>query len=286
MAPLGNCNLGENINFRAILKIFTFTVLTWICLTYYDDAFPKSLENKIKSEKSLNIDYNRLLARHELQRESEYRNMREKLSDGRTYRKEINFPGNKSTYAHVKKKGSNNIDIYMKNYKKRYAKKKGLLKLDCYWEKKLFDQICYMDNLAEKMKNNKKSLKKKIIKKYGYALIIISFIPVILGIWPMIHNRYFSLLPKICFKNCNIGHKDIKGTTRKHDEYNYIELPITRTTWDILTYLNSVIVWLSIIFVLSLVIYIFLKVIKYERLMRGKSKMSVKDYCRFCKDVF
>ncbi|KMZ89630.1 hypothetical protein PVMG_06133 [Plasmodium vivax Mauritania I] len=212
--------------------------------------------------------------------------MREKLSYGKTYKKEIHLPRNTSTYSHMKKKESNNIDIYMKNYKDRYSKKKGLSKLDCYWEKKLFDQICYIDNLTEKMKNNKKSLKKKLIKKYGYALIIISLVPVILGIWPMIHNRYFSLLPKICFQNCGYDHKDIHSDKKGHDVFNYTELPITRTTWDILTYLNSVILWLSIFVVLSLVIYIFLKVIKYEKLRRGKGKMNVKEYYRFCKDVF
>ncbi|SCA83779.1 Plasmodium exported protein, unknown function, partial [Plasmodium vivax] len=248
--------------------------------------FSKSLENKKACYKNLNIDLNRLLARHALQRESEYRNMREKLSYGGTYNKELNLPRNTSTYTNVKKKESNNIDIYMKNYKERYSKKRGLSKLECYCEKKLFDQICYIDNLAEKMKNNKKSLKKILIKKYGYSLIIISLVPVVLGILPMIHNRYFSLLPKICFQNCDLDHKDKPGETPYHQYFNYTVLPISRITYNILTYLNSVILWLSIFFVISLVIYIFIKVIKYERLMRGKSKMGVKEHYRFCKDVF
>ncbi|VVA00182.1 Plasmodium exported protein, unknown function [Plasmodium vivax] len=287
MAPLGNYSLVENINFRAFLKNFTIIFLIWMCLTYYDDTFPKSLENKKNYDKHLNIDFNRLLARHDLQRESEYRNMREKLSYSGTYKKEINLSGNTSTYSHVKKKESNNIDIYMKNYKDRYTQKKGLSKLDCYCEKKLFDKICYIDNLREKMKSNKKSLKKKIIKKYGYALIIISLVPVILGIFPLLHNRLYSLLPKFCLEKCGLKHKDKIKDIQGNEKFHYnVLLPISKTTWYALNYLNSFILWLSIFFVLSLVIYIFLKLIKYERLRRGKGKMNVKEYYRFCKDVF
>ncbi|KMZ82394.1 hypothetical protein PVIIG_05565 [Plasmodium vivax India VII] len=201
--------------------------------------------------------------------------MREKLSYGKTYKKEIHLPRNTSTYSHMKKKESNNIDIYMKNYKDRYSKKKGLSKLDCYWEKKLFDQICYIDNLTEKMKNNKKSLKKKLIKKYGCALIIISLVPLILGIFPIIHNRFYSVFPKFCLKDCGIEHKTTGGATKTHSDFNYAELDINKNAWYAINYFNSVILWLSIFFVLSLVIYIFFKLIKYEKLRRGKSKMIV-----------
>ncbi|KMZ91147.1 hypothetical protein PVMG_00021 [Plasmodium vivax Mauritania I] len=279
MARFGNYNLRENINFWAFLKNITFIFLTWICLTYYD-------VNRKIYDKDLNIDFNRLLARHELQRETEYRNVKENLSDGRTYKKEINLPRNIPTYSDVKKTESNNIDMYMKNYKERYSKKKGLSKLDCYCEKKLFDKICYIDDLAKKMKNNKKSFKKKIINKYGYALIIISLVPVILGIFPLLHNRLYSLLPKFCLEKCGITHKTKSGETKTHSQLHYKELSISKEAWYALNYLNSVIAWLSIFFVLSLVIYIFLKVIKYERLRRGKGKMSVKEYYPFCKDVF
>ncbi|SCA83509.1 Protein of unknown function, putative, partial [Plasmodium vivax] len=248
--------------------------------------FRKILKIKHEHDNILNINFNRLLVGGKIQTELRSTNVRQKLSDGGSYKKIIKLPDDISTFSGLEKEESNNIDIYMKKYKERYTKKKGLSKLDCYWEKKLFDKICYIDNLAKKMKNNKKSFKKKIINKYGYTFIIISLVPFILGIFPMINNEYISLLPKICFRDCGLDHKTQSGEQKTHEYFGYKELPINMTVWNIITYLNSVILWLSIFFVLSLVIYIFLKVIKYERLRRGKGKMSVKEYYRFCKDVF
>ncbi|KNA01743.1 hypothetical protein PVNG_06330, partial [Plasmodium vivax North Korean] len=36
----------------------------------------------------------------------------------------------------------------------------------------------------------------------------------------------------------------------------------------------------------SMIIYGFIKVVKYERIKSGKGKMSFKEYCRFSKDLF
>ncbi|KMZ96437.1 hypothetical protein PVNG_06145, partial [Plasmodium vivax North Korean] len=39
------------------------------------------------------------------------------------------------------------------------------------------------------------------------------------------------------------------------------------------------------IFILS-ILYIFIKVVKYEKLKAGKGKMNRKEYICFCKEVF
>ncbi|KMZ87791.1 hypothetical protein PVBG_05043, partial [Plasmodium vivax Brazil I] len=82
----------------------------------------KSLENIYKQDKSWNTKFYRLLARHEQLRRLESTKFTEKLSERRPYTEKTNVSDNIKTYSHVKRNVSNNIDIYMKNYKRRYGK--------------------------------------------------------------------------------------------------------------------------------------------------------------------
>ncbi|KMZ76602.1 hypothetical protein PVIIG_05784, partial [Plasmodium vivax India VII] len=80
------------------------------------------------------------------------------------YKNERNIYANLSAYSQVKRKESNNIEQYMKNYKHRYGEKNGLSKLECYCENKVFGKINHMCDIAEKMEKNKKRWKKFFLK--------------------------------------------------------------------------------------------------------------------------
>ncbi|VVA00013.1 Plasmodium exported protein, unknown function [Plasmodium vivax] len=125
------------------------------------DVFPKSLENKYEHGKILNREIHRLLAKDELHNELGYARKDGHLLHNRIDKYKRNVADDKTISSHLNKKGSNNVETYMQNYKHRYEKKKGLYKLDCYCEKKVFDKLNYIEKLSDKMRSDKKELKKK-----------------------------------------------------------------------------------------------------------------------------
>ncbi|KMZ82833.1 hypothetical protein PVIIG_03648 [Plasmodium vivax India VII] len=50
--------------------------------------------------------------------------------------------------------------------------------------------------------------------------------------------------------------------------------------------LNYIVVYVACFIVFTGIIYIFIKFLKYEMLMAGKTVKSYKDYISFCKEVF
>ncbi|KMZ98409.1 hypothetical protein PVNG_04353 [Plasmodium vivax North Korean] len=176
----------------------------------------------------------------------------------------------------MKRNELNNIDVYMKNYKHRYGKKKGLFKLDCYYENKIFKKIDYIYDLAKIMRNYKKSFKKNILQNFGYRLIFLSLIPFFGIVFPILFNEKYPLI-NVCFSSHTHGSNDCK---------DYYELLFTENKWKIFLPLYTTLLSLLIILVLSINFYILIKVLKYERLKCGKGKMSIKEYCRFCKDIY
>ncbi|KMZ89850.1 hypothetical protein PVMG_06208 [Plasmodium vivax Mauritania I] len=130
-------------------------------------------------------------------------------------------------------------------------KKKGLFKLDCYCENKVFKKLSHFDDVTEKIKNDRKSLKKFLFKKYGLKIILFVLLPAIGFIYPMVFGINDDN-PGIVGK-CNDS--DI---IEKYGQFNAIFSFI-----------------ISIIFLL-ISIYIFVKIIKYEKLTAGKYKMSVR----------
>ncbi|SCA83644.1 Plasmodium exported protein, unknown function, partial [Plasmodium vivax] len=195
-----------------------------------------------------------------------------------------------STYGHVKKGKENDLDAYKREYKKRYGKKKGLAKLDCYFEKKVFDKIENVYDLADKFVDDKKSYKKEIYRKYGKVLITFALLPLLGLVIPVFFNKLNPLTANWCLSNCRSKHKD-GVTTADSDEQAAIAthsgkgltmVSIDQDTWNIITDVNSAISYILIILFLFVIIYILIKVIKYEKLKSCKGKMSVKEHYRFC----
>ncbi|KMZ82459.1 hypothetical protein PVIIG_06193, partial [Plasmodium vivax India VII] len=50
--------------------------------------------------------------------------------------------------------------------------------------------------------------------------------------------------------------------------------------------LNMIYLCTSVIIVISVIVYTFIKAVKYEKLKAGKGKMNRKEYINFCKEVF
>ncbi|KMZ96480.1 hypothetical protein PVNG_05833 [Plasmodium vivax North Korean] len=273
MGMLENYNIGKNVNFTIFLKKFTFFFLILSHLTYNDmSPFCKSLENIYKQDRTLSTKFNRILARHDQLRELERTRRREKLPDRRPYTEKINVHDNIKTYSHVKRNESNNIDVYMKNYKHRYGKKKGLSKLDCYYENKVFRKFCDISDISKKMKYDEERSKKFFLKKYGVGIIIFALIPALGLIFPIlfgISNKLKGILD-YCL--------DAKHTTPggNHEGCSKIVLAGYEDIIDQISYVPLIFSFLMIIIVLLNVIYILIKVIKYEKIKAGKGKICAK----------
>ncbi|KMZ77102.1 hypothetical protein PVIIG_06287 [Plasmodium vivax India VII] len=163
----------------------------------------------------------------------------------------------------------------MKNYKKRYMRKKGLSKLDCYYENKIFRKFNNICDIGKKMQYDENLSKKVFLKKYGLGLIIFALIPVLGFIFPILFgfSRKFPGILGPCpldhFKNSGTGeHKTDNGlqncTTKwiekKSDLIGNFECA------------NMIFTIIMVTIVILFFIYIFIKVIKYEKIKAGKGK--------------
>ncbi|GAW84650.1 variable surface protein, partial [Plasmodium gonderi] len=131
-------------------------------------------------------------------------------------------------------------------------------KLDCYCEKKIFNHIDKMCKFANRADVNKSTFKKKLFKKYGMQIFLTNFF------------YFISLLIAVfeCLFLNNILLDTSNGNT--HLISNDIARHIVKTLGDILLYVVP--------FVLTLVIiYILIKIIKYEKLKSKNGKMSAKE---------
>ncbi|KMZ89398.1 hypothetical protein PVBG_05909 [Plasmodium vivax Brazil I] len=240
------------------------------------------------------MNFTRSLARHEHNKEFEHNSFRGKLSDRRTYKNERNVYDNLSAYSRVHKNASNNVELYMKNYKKRYMKKRGLSKLDCYYENKVFDKFNQICDIGKKMKYDEKRSKMFFLKKYGIGLIIFALIPALGLIFPILFGIRRGL-PGL-LGECPDGHFQNSGGTNTHKTGDVEEDDIKNCSikWmyekheliDNVSYAQMIFSFIMITIFILFIIYVLIKVIKYEKIKAGKGKMNIKEYCRFCKDIF
>ncbi|SCA83713.1 Protein of unknown function, putative, partial [Plasmodium vivax] len=183
-----------------------------------------------------------------------------------------------SSYGQLNKAVLNDLDNYMKGYNKRYYKKKGLAKLDCYYEKKIFDKIDYINKLAEKLENNKKSYKKKILRKFVFKFILFAFLPLLGLIFPILFGGEDNDNPIISWcKETHSSSQRCKFSPVVHGK---------QEAYDAVYYVNHVISYLLLTTVIFDIIYAFVKLIKYEKIKAGKGKMKAKEYYNFSKEFF
>ncbi|KMZ77384.1 hypothetical protein PVIIG_06274 [Plasmodium vivax India VII] len=240
----------------------------------------RSLEKRTNIDKILEIYFQRSLAKHEYKKNLDSSSIKERLPDYRIHM-EIKNKKNMSPYGHLNKEGLNELDAYKKSYKDRYAKKKGFAKLDCYFEKNLFDKIDHVNGLAEKWQKDKNSFKKKILKKYGIHFLLFGLLPLLGLIFPVLFGSY--KLGDGLLSWCGYKSEPHKHTgANSNCDLKYYDPELIKGIYK----LNSAIFLIMSSIIIFWFIYIFIKVIKYERLKAEKGKMNRKEYFDFCKEVF
>ncbi|KNA01602.1 hypothetical protein PVNG_05967 [Plasmodium vivax North Korean] len=208
----------------------------------------------------MNINFNRLLARHELKSELGYSSMREKISDHSVVGKKKIIPNQMSINSQLRGKRLNYIDIYIKDYEKRYRKKKGISKLDCYCEKKVFEKIHNLYEFGKNLQNKKRS------KKYVIVLTLILFIPAAGLIFPILFGskNLWNGTIDYCLHD---GHKNAANS---HSGCSRYDLTDSKYILESFGEANYVIFSIIDVFYMLLFIYILIKVIKYKRLRSGR----------------
>ncbi|SCA82082.1 Plasmodium exported protein, unknown function [Plasmodium vivax] len=265
MAILKNIRFNQKVKFLFIIKILTFVILFLAKNNCHDErVIDKSYKNEKKHLIRLDIRTQRLLAKHERKYELRSTSLKYKNPEyGDSYNK-LNDEKYYPAYKNTKVGRSNNLEAYKTNYNMRYAKKKGLQKLDCYYEKKVFDNFGKIEELVEKI-NNKRASKSVIYKKYCLKPILIFLFPLlglIIPIYLKVNNGHFISYCKT---------EKIKMPNGTKDKINHIDcgrLELASTV------LNTIFFCGFLFLSLSALIYIYKKHVKYENLKAGKWKMN------------
>ncbi|KMZ95497.1 hypothetical protein PVMG_05804 [Plasmodium vivax Mauritania I] len=222
-------------------------------------TFGKTLEKGNEFLISSDIRKFRSLAKYE------HRNELKTISyddDNYKHMKEKRYTG---TYAKLKERNSRNFVDYKKNMNSRLNRKKGLKKLDCYCENKIFNSMDKFDKLVENMNSNKGIINKILFKKFG-LLIIFTFLFATSGM-------IFALLSCISDPNSSSG-----GESRK--KYLLDSLGMTS---DVIHMISAFFFIIGVIIFL-VCIYFLIKTIKYEGIKRGKRKMKPMEYIYLFKE--
>ncbi|CAI7717607.1 Protein of unknown function, putative [Plasmodium vivax] len=265
------------MNFN-LLKIVATLFLIWTYKTYSDMGTSDGpSENFVHIDKMPNVINNRLLAKYELHYKGGQKGLTGVLSQNMTYNQKKDETSGVLTFEQLSKRSSNNSGIYKKPYRQKHLKKKGLSKLDQKFEKKIFDKMDLMYELAKNRKNKKKSLNKVIFNKFGIKIILFGLLPIIGLIFPILFDGSGSepgILNWCTKSNCGDTH-----TTRVwiHD---------TKEAFRAIEGLNLIFFYGSLITWIFMIIYTFIKVIKYVGLKSGKENMRAKEYFHLCKELF
>ncbi|KMZ96639.1 hypothetical protein PVNG_06300 [Plasmodium vivax North Korean] len=257
--------MKDNIKKNLIIKFITFMFFIWIYQKYDDEvSFSKGLEYICNSKYSLYIAEYRLLAEHDLKTGLYDKKIEDNLLKYRDNGivKIDNYDS--SVYKKLQKRCSNDLKIYKQQFKRKYKKRKGLKRIDCYCEKKIFDMIDILGEQQIGTNSYNIKLNKSIVKQIGIRIIVICLIPLIGIILP--------ILDKIVGKTESAGKTQSILLEYKIPKPVYI---IYGIFFIILTYI-----------ILFSIIYTMTKVVKYHRLEAGRGKLNFREYCHFCKDIF
>ncbi|SCA81992.1 Plasmodium exported protein, unknown function [Plasmodium vivax] len=243
-----------------------FNVIASIIFIWYNIGEYMKKEYKVYGIPDIII--HRSLAKHDFKKELYNRRIKVDLSNGAMYNREKNTSDNRLAYKDSSKIGSNNLGVHKKHYENKYGKKKGLEKLDSYFEKKVFKEIDNLYLLREKMKNDKKTYKKIIYNKYFIPLILFSLLP-LLGLTFLVlfgSNDLGRGIISYCLREkhgTNTGDCKCKSI---HQLYEY------KGTLEIIGCVNYIYICVMTIIVITVIIYIFIKLIKYKKLEQEKLK--------------
>ncbi|KMZ96434.1 hypothetical protein PVNG_06142 [Plasmodium vivax North Korean] len=166
-------------------------------------------------------------------------------------------------YAKLKEDYSDNYRTYMRVLKRKYPKKKGLKKLDCYCEEKIFIAIENFDKISDSKICSKRNFINIFLKKYNLYLMSFFFF-----------ISFGSIIPILNNVECNVS----------ADKYESLWKNIGLSASPFLIYTFFFII--SLIIIIFAIIYTLQKIVKYDGIIAGKNKMKAKEYISFIKETY
>ncbi|SCA81704.1 Plasmodium exported protein, unknown function, partial [Plasmodium vivax] len=163
-----------------------------------------------------------------------------------------------NTYERLKTGKPNNIESYLNSFKYRYSKKSGLKKLDCYYEKKIFNSINKIEKMVEQNNVGSYRITRSLFKKFGPSLFIINLLPLLVFVIPALEIR-----KKYNLKILGLElHK--RGEAVKNKYALFAKYTDSTIRWVFLC--------IFIFIMLSFIIYMYIKILKYKRIRSGMLK--------------
>ncbi|SCO72977.1 Plasmodium exported protein, unknown function [Plasmodium vivax] len=260
---------------RGIIMTSFFNVSVFIIFMWINNPhnnlynFGETAKTLYNVEKISDIRYHRSLAKHGPNKEFDRSRIREKLLEKNSYNNVKCAAEDLSKYSQVKKKELNDLDLYRKLYSHKYSKKKVLGKFDYKCEKIIFDKLDHIQMIADRLKNDNKSFNRKVSKIFGSRLILFVLVPVLGLIIPLLFNKYSPISQHMCMDGC-ISHGS--GTSTSHHGNHVTNVPINKNTLGVITQVSDIFWYISSVVVLLVLIYIFVKFMKYKKLKGGRYK--------------
>ncbi|CAG9481963.1 unnamed protein product [Plasmodium vivax] len=266
MAIIKSTYMNHNTKIIFFTKIVTFIILSWIYqCTNHEKVPSKTIENGYKVNISFVMRTHRLLAKHEYQNEIPRRGLHNKVSYNRDNYKLENGKSNNNTFQQLKQDRINHVDEYLKCYRNRYSKKFGLKKLDCYYEKVLFGSFNKINKIVEHKKASKSKLISTICTKFGLPLLLLSLLPLLAFVMPKtVIGNYHGNDESTCRYNYKkgSGEREVESVIHTACKKLDIEEP----------YIGYIYASISMFISLSLIIYTYIKILKYYRIKAGMLK--------------
>ncbi|KNA01634.1 hypothetical protein PVNG_05794 [Plasmodium vivax North Korean] len=259
MIMLKSTHKNQNLKSLFFIKIASFIILTWI-YPYYNNqnTISKTLENGGELNISLDVKTHRSLAKSEQENELGNLRLKHKTSNYGENHKLLYINDDNNTYEKVKRGKPNHMEAYLKSYNSRYTKEKGLKKLDCYYEKKLFESLHKIFKLADQKNISKSRIKRIIFTKYGLLIFIISLLPLLTLAIPGYVGRLHTIIKCKAVPKTGGGHKV------DHTDCDYTEIEYNSYRF--------IFIFILTIVILLLIIYIYIKTMKYMRIKSGMLK--------------
>ncbi|CAG9482286.1 unnamed protein product [Plasmodium vivax] len=226
--------------------IFFFNIVSLVFLTWIshgdNEVGNQNIYINIKYNKSKTwiLRHDRLLTNYDTQSEIEEINIKENLKELEENNKLKDITDSSEIYEKIKKFTSNSMHNYIKNLEHGYPNKKGLKRLDCLYEKKMFNEMYKLDKIAGHRKGKNSYFKKVVWKRYGLRFVILLLFIL------------FGIVTPIC---CYFG-DDASSSVEGYRKY-FVSYMLG---------INGAIYLPLIIAFLYFIIYILSKVGKYKRL--------------------
>ncbi|VUZ99738.1 Plasmodium exported protein, unknown function [Plasmodium vivax] len=268
MRILKNAHTSHIVNRQFFTKIVTLILISWKCIYYHaENKIYENLGNRSKFVISQEKKTHRLLAKYEKKKELVNVNFKYKAQNNVENYAIMNKRDNNNTHKKIKREEPNNVKVYLKCYKERYAKKNGLKKLDCYCEKKLFNSIEKVMKIAEEKNFNMKRIKRIVYKKYGLPLILLSLLPLFGLILPIMFykNLHLDETEATCEQLFTVdSKKQTKFWGYNHDNCELLPPECILFNYFFFTTL--------VLLILLFLIYMYIKMSKYKRIKAGMLK--------------